>query len=70
MFNLLSNMRWPYPGPTTGSVYEQDPDWIDKVSFIFSEKNKHEAAEQRKRETESRRNSASGGKGMRRRPRS
>lgn len=40
--------KWSYPGPVTGSLYDQDPILMDKFQMIRSEKNRVQAEEQRR----------------------
>lgn len=51
LFHLCDNMRWNHL-PEPGGLYAQHPDLLDQFSYIFAERSKYEAEQQKKREKE------------------
>lgn len=51
MFQICEAMKWSHL-PLPGGLYAQDPDLLDGFLIIFSERVKHDAAEQKKRDAE------------------
>jgi len=45
MFALCDNMKWSHL-PNAGGLYDQDPDFIEKMQHLFSERNEHQRKEQ------------------------
>lgn len=45
MFALCDNMKWNHL-PVTGGVYAQDPDFVEKIQYIFGKRNAKLAKEQ------------------------
>lgn len=50
---MLDMMRWPYPGPVTGSIYDQDPILMDKFAIIASRKSAYQEQERKRSERSS-----------------
>lgn len=48
---LCEAMKWNHL-PEAGGLYDQNPQLIDRFYYLFAERSKAEAAEQRKRERE------------------
>lgn len=45
MFALCDNMKWSHL-PMAGGLYDQDPDFIAKMNYIFGQRNEHQRKEQ------------------------
>ena len=54
MFNYLDSMKWPVVGPNAGSIYDQDPEWVEYSMMIFQARNTYQAQEQKKQEAAAR----------------
>lgn len=66
MFSMCSAMKWNHL-PVAGGIYDQHPEFLEKMRYIFGEQMKQEAAERRKQEAESKRKSGTASKRGRRR---
>jgi hypothetical protein len=55
-FNLMDNMKWAHL-PVAGGIYDQHPQFLDELRFIFQERNLHQEKEAKRREAEQKRQS-------------
>ena len=62
MFALCESMKWSHL-PMPGGLYAQHPDLLDGFRIIFSARAEHEAEEEKKRKSESKRLGSRGGRG-------
>lgn len=54
LFMICDNMQWSHL-PVEGGIYAQHPKFLEEVQYIFGERAKHEAEEQRKRDAKNKR---------------
>ncbi len=54
-------MKWAHL-PVAGGLYDQHPQFLDEISYIFSERNKYQ---EKKRKDDERKQKMSGGRGGR-----
>lgn len=52
-------MKWAHL-PVAGGIYDQHPDFVEQISFIFSERDKAREEEHKKREQEMKNNRGGG----------
>lgn len=57
MFNYLDSMKWPVVGPVAGSIYDQDPEWVEYSMQIFNARNQYQAQEHKKQQAQAKQKS-------------
>jgi len=54
-------MKWAHL-PVAGGIYDQHPEFVEQIRFIFAERDKFREEEQKRREQEMKRNSGGSGR--------